>query len=126
MASSLINQSVKKQKQCVHIDNIAAVAESVQKALSTSIHRCSQQLNISETSFRQILHKNLGMTPYRVQLLQELKRIDHLCFHFAKWVCKKKIISSLHSDGLHFDLGEYVNKQNCRRRTQNVSLFGAE
>ena len=32
--------------------NIAAVAESVCEAPSTSIHRRSQQLNISETSLR--------------------------------------------------------------------------
>ena len=33
-------------------ENIAAVAESVCEAPSTSIHRRSQQLNISETSLR--------------------------------------------------------------------------
>ena len=47
-------------------ENIAAVAE----ALSTSIHRHSQQLNISEISLRRILHKDLGMAPYKVQLFQ--------------------------------------------------------
>ena len=42
---------------------------------------------------------------------------------------KKKIIFT---DGAHFDLGGYVNKQNCRthtlksRLTQNESLFGAD
>ena len=62
------------------------------------------------------------MTPYKVQLVQELKLIDHLMrFRFAKWVCnrftedvdcdKKKIIFS---DETHFDLGVYVNKQNCQ------------
>ena len=37
-------------------ENIAAVAESVCETPSTSIHRRSQQLNISETSVRGILH----------------------------------------------------------------------
>ena len=37
-------------------ENIAAVAESVGKAPSTSIHHRSQQVNISETSLRRILH----------------------------------------------------------------------
>ena len=69
-----------------------------------------------------------------------------LCILFAKWVCdrltedvdfgKKKIIFS---DEAHFDLGGYVNKQNCRvwvtenphayiekRCTQNESLFSAD
>ena len=65
-------------------ENIAAVAESVCEAPSTPIHRRSQQLNISETSLRRILHKHLGMTPYKVQLVQELKLIDHsMRFRFA-------------------------------------------
>ena len=51
-------------------ENIAAVAESVYEAPSTSIHRHSQQLNISETSLKRILHKDLGMTPHKVQLVQ--------------------------------------------------------
>ena len=86
----------------------------------------------------------VSMTPYKVQLVQELKSINHSKpFRFAKWACdrltedadfgKKKIIFS---DEAHFDLGGYVNKQNCRiwntetlhtyikiRRTQNESLF---
>ena len=66
-------------------ENIAAVVESVCEAPSTSIHRRSQQLNISETSLRRILHKDLGMTPYKVQVVQELKPIDHPTrFRFAK------------------------------------------
>ena len=65
-------------------ENIAAVAESVCEAPSTSIHRRSQQLNISETSLRRILHKDVGMAPYKVQLVQELKQIDHpMRIHFA-------------------------------------------
>ena len=64
-------------------ENIAAVEENVCEAPSTSIQLRSQQLNISETSLRRILHKDLGMTPYKVQLIQELKPIDHskrFCF----------------------------------------------
>ena len=80
-------------------------------------------------------------------MVQELKPIDHpMLFRFAKWACdrlteipilEKKIIFS---DGAHFDLGGYVNMQNCRiwgteiphthtlksRRTQNASLFVAD
>ena len=39
-----------KPKTVYTPDNIAAVAESVRKAPSTSIYRSSQQLNISDTS----------------------------------------------------------------------------
>ena len=96
-------------------ENIAAVAESMCEAPSTSIHRRSRQLNISETSLRRILHKDLGMTPNKVLLVQVLKP---MCFRFAKWACdrltdadfdKKEIIFS---DEAHLDLGGNVNKQN--------------
>ena len=71
-------------------ENIAAVTESLYKAPSTSIHSRSQQLNISETSLGRILHKYLGMMLYKVQLVQELKPIDHpMPFHFAKWACDR-------------------------------------
>ena len=71
-------------------ENIVAVAESVCEALSISIHRRSQQLNISQTSLRRILHKDLGMTPYKDQLVQELKAINHpMRFLFAKWACDR-------------------------------------
>ena len=131
-------------------ENIAAVSESVREAPSTAIHRRSQKLNISETSLKRILHKDLGMTPYKFQLVQEMKPIGHpMRFRLAKWICdrltddgdfgkkKKKIIFS---DEAYFDLGWYVNKQNCRTigtqetltqtltsgRTQNESMFGAD
>ena len=72
------------------IENIAAVAESVCEAPSPSIHRLSQQLNISETSLRRIFHKDLGMMPYKIQLIQELRPIDHpMRFRFAKWACDR-------------------------------------
>ena len=70
--------------------NIAAVAESVQEVPSTSINCRYQQLNISKRSLRRILNKDLGMTIYKVQLVQELKPIDHpMNFSFAKWVCDR-------------------------------------
>ena len=60
-----------KPKTARTSENIAAVTESVCEEPSTLIHGRSQKLNISETSLRRILHKDLGMTPYKVQLVQE-------------------------------------------------------
>ena len=144
--SSVCSLLVKKVKETVIIvdkpkrekpktvrtpENIAAVAESVCEAPSTSIHRCSQQMNISETSLSRILHKDLGMTPYKVQLVQELKPIDHpMRFRFDKWACDrltedtdfgKKIIFS---NEAQFDLVGYVKKQNCRIwDTENTNTY---
>ena len=72
-------------------ENIAAVAESVREAPSTSIHRRSQHfLNISEASLSRILHKDLGIMPYKDQWVPELKQIVHpVGFRFAKWACDR-------------------------------------
>ena len=60
----------KIQKQRVRTpENIAAVVESMREAPSISIHHRSQQLNISETSLSRILHKDLGITPYKGELV---------------------------------------------------------
>ena len=67
------------------------------------------------------------MTPYKVQLIQELQSINHpIRFRFAKRDCgqliedadfdKKKLSFQMK---LYFDLGGYVNKQ-------NDSIWGTE
>jgi len=67
-------------------ENIAVVAQSVLEQPSTSIRHRSQNLNISRTSLRRILNKDLGMKPYKVQLVQELKPHDHpMRFQFVQW-----------------------------------------
>ena len=87
----LIDKPKREKPKTVHThENIAVLAESVCEAPSALIHRRSQQLNISETSLRRILHKDLGMTPYKVQLVEELKPIDHpMRFRFTKWACDR-------------------------------------
>ena len=50
--------------------------------------------NISRTSLRPILRKDLGTTPYKVQLIQELEPSEHpLRFCFVRLVNEK-----LHDD----------------------------
>ena len=72
-----------KPKALPASENIAAVAEGVREAPSTSIQCRSQQLNISQTSLSRILH---------LQFVQELKPLDHpMCFRFAKWACGRLI-----------------------------------
>jgi len=76
----------------------------------------SQELNISRTSLRRILHKELGMKPYKVQLVQELKPNDHqVHFGFAQWA-QQRLLEDDHfyqkiifSDEAHFHLDGYVN-----------------
>jgi len=67
-------------------ENIAAIAQSALEQPSTSTRHRSQNLNISRTSLKRILNKDLGMKPYKVQLVQELKPHDHpMRFRFAQW-----------------------------------------
>lgn len=102
-------------------ENVAAVAESVRLDPGTSTRHRSQQLNISRTSLRRILHKNLGLFAYKVQLSQQLKEHDHSLRHrFAVWALEQLELDNdfgrkiIFSDEAHFHLGGYVNKQNCR------------
>ena len=89
----LIDKQKREKPKTVRTpENIAAVAESVCEAPSASIHRRFQQLNTSKILLRRILHKDLGMTPYKVQLVQELNPIDHpMRFRFANWACNRLI-----------------------------------
>ena len=93
-------------------ENIATVAESVSENLSTSTRCRSQELNIPRTTLRRILQKDLAMKPYKVELVQQLKSLDHPSpLQFADWAedrltedgqFYRKIIFS---DEAHFHLG---------------------
>ena len=70
-AAFLLDELKCENARTVHThESTAAMAESVRETPSTSIHRRSQQLNISKTSLSRILHKDLGVMPYKVQLVQ--------------------------------------------------------
>ena len=98
-------------------ENIAAVAQSVEENPGLSIPRRSLELGIPQTSLHRILHKDLGLKAYKVQLTQELKPADHQQRRvFVDWDLEmhendpefhRKIIWT---DETHFYLGGYVNK----------------
>ena len=93
-----------------------------------------------------ILHKDLGMMPYKVQLVQELKPIDHpMRLHFAKWACdrltedanfgtkKNHLFILILADMFRKQaklslLGHKKTRTHTlnSRHTQNESLFGAD
>lgn len=102
-------------------ENIAAVSESVENEPTTSISRRSQELGISYGSLWRILHKDLHLHAYKIQLTQKLKERDHLQRrNFASWIIEQRttdpLFSSkiLFSDEAHFTMDGFVNKQNCR------------
>ena len=110
-----------RQRRVRSVENIAAVRESVNENPRQSIPRRAQEVGLSRMSTWRILHYDLHLHPYKVQLTQELKPNDHrLRREFANWALEhlegdpdfgKKIIFS---DEAHFWLSGFVNKQNCR------------
>ena len=67
-------------------ENIAVVDQSVLEHLSRLTRHRSQELNIPHISLRRILHKNLGMKTYKLQIVQKLKPHDHpMRCRFAQW-----------------------------------------
>ena len=77
-AGSVNNQPIPiRQRNTRSAKNIAAVCESVQENQRQSNPRRAYALGISQTSTWQILHQNLGLHPYKIQLTQELKHNDH-------------------------------------------------
>lgn len=89
---SLMNKTTRLRASPVRsVENIAAVAESVNDNLSTSTRHRAQELDISGTSLQPlILAKDLRLRPYKIQLVQQLKPHDHpKRFRFAQWAQKR-------------------------------------
>lgn len=102
-------------------ESISIVKDSADEDPNLSIRRRSQQLCLCPSTTWQILHKDLGLHPYKIQLVQEIKPEDHgMRRTFADWALDRlkkdplfyrKIVFS---DEAHFCLSGFVNKQNCR------------
>jgi len=85
---SINNQPIPvRRRHARSAENIAAVRESVWENPKRSISRRSQELGLSATSTWRILHRDLGLHPYKIQLIKELKVNDHRQRRvFADWV----------------------------------------
>ncbi|KAJ8940716.1 hypothetical protein NQ318_009119 [Aromia moschata] len=66
------NRSHSRARPVRIAERIAAVAQSGRENPRTSTRHRAQQLNISCTSLRRILHKDLGSFAYKLQLTQKL------------------------------------------------------
>ena len=98
-------------------ENIDLVCESVAEDPAVSIRSHSQQVGLSVSTAWGILHKDLSLKAYKAQITQELKPLDHLkCRSFFNFINEQPADFSqkiMFSDEAHFELGGYVNKQNC-------------
>ena len=88
-------------------ENIAVVSESVATDSNVSIPRRSQELGLSDGTLWHILHLDLYLLTYKVQLTHQQKPADHSQH-------RRYMERVLPFFELHFALGRYVNKQNCR------------
>ncbi|GFX04197.1 transposable element Tc3 transposase [Trichonephila clavipes] len=79
------------------------------------------ELDLCPSTLWKFLRKDLGLSAYKIQLVQELKPNDHQARRiFVEWAQNEiAIVPDFHkrflfSDEAHFWLNGYVNKQNCR------------
>ena len=100
--------------------NFAIVSESVAEVPNMLIPRRSNELGLSYGTLWRILHLNLHLHPYKVQLTQQLKSAYHSQHRrHLEWVLVQQMVDGnfskkiCFSDETHFTLVEYVNKQNC-------------
>ena len=99
--------------------NIDNVRESVGRSPKKSLRRRSQELNISRSSLRVILVKDLNMYPYSIQIKQSLTNADmvkrtEMCQWFADKLEEDETFLDdvWFSDEAHFTLNGQVNSKN--------------
>jgi hypothetical protein len=69
------------------VENVATVKMALEKSPQMSMRRLSAEMNISKTSCLKIARNVLGMDPYKISLLQELKPGDaEKRMKFAEWM----------------------------------------
>lgn len=100
---------------------VAKVSDAVTADPKTSSRRLSRQTGVTETTVRRILHQDIGLFPYKIQLVQKLRygdkkrRLDFCHWLLDKCNSKPDFMDVLFmSDEAQFHLDGKVNKQNCR------------
>ncbi|CAG9782220.1 unnamed protein product [Diatraea saccharalis] len=94
--------------------NVERVSESIQEQPRLSTRKRASVLNLPRTSLNRILHKDLHLYPYKIQIVQALKPSDHVQrLKFVDEMLQK--ISSFNNilflDETHFLLNGFVNRQ---------------
>lgn len=109
---------VGRKKSSRTIENIERVAESVQNNPRLSCNRRSQELVLSKSSVYRILRRDLGFTPYLVQVKQALSQEDMtarrvMCQWFLDMMNEHPdwVKNIWFSDESHFHLHGAVNRK---------------
>ena len=99
---------------------LRAVRRAIQRNPRLSERRLSARLGIPRTTVHRALRDQLGLFPYKIQLVHRLYRGDKARrLRFCHWLLSKWRLPSfrkglLMSDEAHFHLNGSVVKQNCR------------
>lgn len=116
--SALKKKSSGKQRSVHTPENINAIRVAMIRSPKRSAHRHAISLGLSNISIRRILHKDLHMHPYKIQVVLTLKDADKVnritfCQQLFDLNVNEDIVHNmLISDEAHFHLSGLVNKQN--------------
>ena len=101
--------------------NVQAVRNHLEQLPRKSIRRLSQEVGISRTTVQRIIHNDLKLFPYKVQILQKQtdankEERSELCQTINERIENNPgdLGLILFSDQTHFRLSGHVNKQNMR------------
>ena len=110
---------------------VGKIGRAIEGNRRTSVRKLSVQTQVPRSSVSRILHQDLGLYPYKVQLVQKLLRGDKAKrWEFSRWFLEQceshanfaELI--FRSDEAKFHLNGTVNKQNCRIwSTENPDVF---
>jgi len=98
-------------------ENMERVREAIVRSPTRSARQHAVKLGMSESTVRQILHKDLGFHPYKMMIVQTLNEGDYQQ-RLASAKLMLEIIEEhenaiiMMSDEAHFHLNGSVNKQN--------------
>ncbi|GBP12628.1 hypothetical protein EVAR_10284_1 [Eumeta japonica] len=102
-----------RQRSSRTVENVDSVTQSVRDNPDLSIRKRAVALNVHRSSLFRILHKDLKLHPYKIQLVQELKPQDAgRRLEFINQMIERypTFTNILFSDEAHFQLNGHMNK----------------
>ena len=104
---------------------ILRLRRRLEESPKKSTRRLSQETDLSRTTVRRIMHRDIHLFPYKIQILQAQTAANKeerrtFCVNIRKRIEDHPTLLDLifFSDEAHFHLSGHVNKQNIRCWTQ--------
>ncbi|KAJ4432161.1 hypothetical protein ANN_20777 [Periplaneta americana] len=108
-----------RQPTKVTEDAVEDARERMQRSPNKSVKKLTVEIGVSYGNAHKILRKKLGMFPYKVSVVQELKPPDFTarlkyCHWFEQQMTNEILNQTFYIDEAWFHLSGYVNSQNFR------------